>query len=223
MTNLHPKSIKWRQNMRRRPIPSTCSTIGRSMGQFWLILWPPKTIDFHCFLNHFLVGFEIVFSWFVDTFFVRARNLLNCQKHNVFSNEFTWFHPSKQNVMICFATCFGIDLWWLFVSIMAPKYIVSQHKSGKKVIQSHHSEPSWVSRNRPFRNIFFFVFVDRLWAHVWCLWFQFGRFGLPFDGMLAPCWSMLIHLAPFWRPKPDAALNDTRKTIVIYLFGSFRV
>jgi hypothetical protein len=49
------------------------------------------------------------------------------------------------------------------------------------------------------------------------------RFWLPFGILLASCWSMLVHLAPFRRPKTDPAPNDPQKTILIYLFRFFQM
>ena len=76
---------------------------------------------------------------------------------------------------------------------------------------SEETVPELTFSNLFLKIVFFFDFVIAFWLHL-------GRFWLPFGILLASCWSMLVHFAPFRRPKTDPAPNDPQKTIIIFWF-----
>ena len=70
------------------------------------------------------VGKDFSFIWMFDTFFVRARNLLNLQKH-VFLQWIWTILPFRETwilmiFMIFFVTTCGIDFQWVWASILIP-------------------------------------------------------------------------------------------------------
>ena len=97
------------------------------------------------------------------------------------------------------------------------------HVKGQKMVSWNLRRLSWDDPWRPFLNIVIFCFVGRLLARFWCLWLPFGRFQFLFNILFASCWSILVDLAPLWRPKTDPAPNDFHKTFFIYLFQFFQM
>ena len=146
-------------------------------------------IDFH----RFGTGFWYQLWCFFDTFSVRARNLLNLQKHLVLQSM-TMTLPFWETwlfiiFMTMFVTSFGIDFWWVLASILVPFW-------------------------HPFVikfNVFWWYFVWWFWG--WCFYRFWSKmapkhiaFASPFPYLFDSVPQVmflkvpLLRLASFWLP-----------------------
>ena len=91
---------------------------------FILLGIPFSSMKFVSIVQRFCDGFWSHVWCFFDTFLVRTCNLLNHQKHLFFQWISMILHLREKLFLmiflIFFVTSFGIDFWWVLVSILAP-------------------------------------------------------------------------------------------------------
>ena len=79
--------------------------------------------------------------------------------------------------------------------------------------------------------------ADIFWTPFFLLWYPFGALFqhkkmmsmplVPFWHLWVPFWchfgSMLVHLAPFWKPKTNSAANDSKTKLWFICFDYFTI
>ena len=152
------------------------------MGRFCLIFLPEKFwLICSLFFESLLGGFGCHVWWFVDTFFVRARDLLDLQNAlcwtwiymflHIKFNVFWWFHLKKNYLFWhWFLMSFGIA----FAPRIGPFGTLTDSKIGLSFPRRHIGgvlEPTF--------------FEDSLLVFVW--------------SPVGALWLHLVLLAPFWQ------------------------